>query len=214
VDREERFRKFWDGQAASYDRQMSFWERRFFGDSRAWICSRASGDTLEVAIGTGLNLPHYGDDVRLTGVEWSPGMIEQARRRADALARTIDLRVGDAQALPFADGSFDTVVCTFSLCAIPDDALAVREMARVLRPGGVLLLADHVEAAPRLGRLLQRVLDLVTVPTAGEHWRRRPLRHVEALGFPIEAHERFTAGVVERLVARKPGAPGACVGDV
>lgn len=204
MDRNERWQRFWDTQAPSYDRQMGFWERRFFGDSRPWICSQASGDTLEVAIGTGLNLPHYPAGVRLTGVERSPAMLAQARLRASSLGHPADLEVGDAHALRFADATFDTVVCTFSLCAIPDDTKAVHEMVRVLRPGGLLLLADHVEATPWYGRLLQRGLDLVTVRAAGEHWRRRPIRHVEALGLPIERHDRFTAGVVERLAARKP----------
>ncbi|GAA0221273.1 class I SAM-dependent methyltransferase [Cryptosporangium japonicum] len=204
VNRDERWRTFWDKQAGSYDRQMDFWDRRFFADTRPWICAQASGATLEVAIGTGLNLPHYPADARLTGVEWSPQMLEQARRRAVRLGRKIDLTIGDAQALRFADDEFDTVVCTFSLCAIPDERRAVDEMVRVLRPGGLLLLADHVEAAPWYGRLLQRTLEIVTVPSAGEHWRRRPIRHVEALGLPIERHERFKAGVVERFAARKP----------
>jgi ubiquinone/menaquinone biosynthesis C-methylase UbiE len=204
VNRDDRRRQFWDRQADSYDRQMRFWERRFFGDTRKWIAAQASGDTLEVAIGTGLNLPHYAADVRLTGIEWSPRMLELARRRAADLGRTADLEIGDAQALRFADDSFDAVVCTFSLCAIPDEHRAVEEMVRVLRPGGLLLLADHVEAAPWYGRVLQRALDVVTVPSAGEHWRRRPIRHVEALGLPIERHDRFKAGVVERFAARKP----------
>ncbi|EXG81958.1 class I SAM-dependent methyltransferase [Cryptosporangium arvum] len=204
MNRDERWRQFWDKQAGSYDRQMGFWDRRFFADTRPWICSQASGATLEVAIGTGLNLPHYPTGARLTGVEWSPQMLEQARRRAVSLGRRIDLTIGDAQALRFADDEFDTVVCTFSLCAIPDERRAVDEMVRVLRPGGLLLLADHVEARPWLGRLLQRTLEVVTVPSAGEHWRRRPIRHVEALGLPIERHERFAAGVVERFAARKP----------
>lgn len=204
VNRDDRWRQFWDKQADSYDRQMGFWDRRFFGDTRAWICAQASGDTLEVAIGTGLNLPHYPADVRLTGIEWSPRMLDQARHRAGGLGRQADFEIGDAQSLRFADDSFDTVVCTFSLCAIPDERQAVDEMVRVLRPGGLLLLADHVEAAPWYVRALQRVLDVVTVPSAGEHWRRRPIRHVEALGLPIERHDRFKAGVVERFAARKP----------
>ena len=206
TNRDDRLRRFWDKQAESYDRQMGFMDRRLFRDTRAWVCRQATGNTLEVAIGTGLNLPHYPDDVRLTGIEWSSPMLDQARRRASDLGRDHDLRVGDAQSLPFADDSFDTVVCTFSLCAIPDDRRAVQEMVRVLRPDGLLLLADHVEAAPWAGRLLQRAIEVVTVPLGGEHWRRRPIRHVQALGLPIERHDRFTLGVVERLAARKPAA--------
>ncbi|HEX5542676.1 MAG TPA: methyltransferase domain-containing protein [Micromonospora sp.] len=204
VDRDQRLRRFWDKQAGSYDRQMGFMDRRLFRDSRSWVCTKATGDVLEVAIGTGLNLTHYPEGVRLTGVEWSPGMLQVARDRAEHLGLQVDLRIGDAQALDFGDNSFDTVVCTFSLCAIPDDRQALQEMARVLRPGGLLVLADHVEAAPRLVRAVQRLMELVSVPVGGEHFRRRPIRQVRSWGWPIEAHERFALGIVERLAARKP----------
>jgi ubiquinone/menaquinone biosynthesis C-methylase UbiE len=83
-----------------------------------------------VAIGTGLNLSFYAADVRLTGIEWSPAMLDIARRRARDLNHGADLREGDAQELPFPDASFDTVVCTLALCAIPDDRAAVAEMTR------------------------------------------------------------------------------------
>src|SRR5690606_28146924 len=139
-DRDRRLMRYWDRQAGAYDRRMAFAERRFFADTRRWLCGQAAGDTLEVAIGTGLNLPHYPGDVRLTGVEWSEGMLAEARRRAARLGRPVDLRWGDARALDFEDGRFDTVVCTFALCGIPDEAAALGEMARVLRPGGLLLL--------------------------------------------------------------------------
>jgi len=120
---------------------MGFFERVLFGDTRAWVCSQAAGDVLEVAIGTGLNLPFYPESTRLTGIEWSPAMLGVARGRAAKLGQSADLRGGDAYDLPFPDVSFDTVVCTFSLCAIPDERRAVAEMTRVLRPGGRLLLA-------------------------------------------------------------------------
>jgi len=204
VGRDERLRRYWDKHAGSYDREMGFFDRHLFGDSRDWVCSRASGDVLEVAIGTGLNLPHYPAGVRLTGVEWSPAMLDIARRRAEQLGVSVDLRQGDAQALEFPDAAFDTVVCTFSLCAIPDDRLALREMARVLRPHGGLLLADHVAAASAPVRAVQRLIELVTVPLGGEHFRRRPITHVRRLGFTVEATERFKLGIVERLAARKP----------
>ncbi|MEU9832067.1 methyltransferase domain-containing protein [Streptosporangium sp. NPDC048047] len=204
--RERRLRRYWDRQADSYDRRMAFAERRFFGDTRRWLCGQAAGDVLEVAAGTGLNLPHYPPGIRLTGVEWSDAMLVIARRRARALGLVADLRQGDARALEFPDARFDTVVCTFSLCAIPDEETALAEMARVLRSGGLLLLADHVVSTSWPVRVLQTLADAVSVPLQGEHYRRRPLPRVRAMGFGIERHERLTRGVIERFAARKPSA--------
>ena len=204
-----KLRRYWDKHAPRYDRQMQFLDRNLFGDTRAWVCSQATGDTLEVAIGTGLNLGFYPDSVRLTGVDFSPVMLERARDRARERGRDVDLQEGDAHALEFPDSSFDTVVCTFSLCGIPDDHKAVAEMRRVLRPGGLLLLADHVAGSAWPTRAVQRLLELVTVPLGGEHFLRRPLEHVHAQGFQIQRQERFKLGVVERLAARKPAAPSA-----
>jgi len=200
-------RRYWDRHSASYDKQMGFFDRHLFGGSRAWVCSQAAGDTLEVGIGTGLNLPFYGQQARLTGIDFSPDMLALARQRAARLGREADLREADALALPFPDASFDTVVCTFTLCAVPDDRKAVAEMTRVLRPGGLLLLADHVAASAWPLRAAQRALDLVTVPLQGEHFTRRPLLHVQAQGLRIERRERFKLGITEQLAARKPAAP-------
>ncbi|MGA8113693.1 MAG: class I SAM-dependent methyltransferase [Actinocatenispora sp.] len=202
-EQSERLIRFWDKQARTYDRKIGFLDRHLFAGSREWICSRAHGDVLEVAIGTGLNLPHYPAGVRLTGIEQSPEMLAVARHRAESSRHEVDLRLGDAQALDFPDATFDSVVCTFSLCAIPDERRAVAEMVRVLRPGGLLLLADHVEASTWYSRLVQAGIELFSVRFGGEHLRRRPIAHVRAAGLDVEWHERFTQGIVERLAARK-----------
>jgi ubiquinone/menaquinone biosynthesis C-methylase UbiE len=202
--RRVRWRRYWDRHSKTYDREMRFFDRVLFRDTRSWICRQVTGEVFEVAVGTGLNLEHYPPDVRLTGIELSQEMLAIARRRADDLGRHVEFRVGDAQTLDFPSNTFDTVVCTFSLCAIPDYREALAEMTRVLRPGGVLLLADHVASSVRALRASQRILELVTIPVGGEHFLRRPIEHVRATGFRIEGHDRFAAGVVERLRARKP----------
>ena len=201
----ERMRHLWEKQAPRYDQRIALWEKILFGDGRRWVCSRARGEVLEVAIGTGRNLAFYPKGIRLTGIDLSPAMLELARERAGELGLDADLREGDAQELAFPDESFDTVVCTLSLCNIPGDCRAVAEMKRVLRPGGRLLLLDHVRAASRLVRAVQRVLEVVTVRLEGEHLLRRPLQHVQAEGFEVEQRERYKAGIVERLSARRPG---------
>jgi ubiquinone/menaquinone biosynthesis C-methylase UbiE len=99
----DRWRRYWDGQLVSYDKQMRFFDRVLLGDSRAWVCAQATGHTLEVAVGTGLNLPFYPAEVELTGIDLSPGMLAVARRRAGQLGRAVDLREADALALPFPD---------------------------------------------------------------------------------------------------------------
>ena len=199
----QRLRRYWDKHAPGYDRQMGFMERKILGDHRDWACSQAAGDVLEVAIGTGLNLQHYPAGVHLTGIDWSPAMLAQARDRAQALSLAADLREGDAEALGFGDESFDTVVCTYSLCGIPNHRQAIGEMKRVLRPGGRLLLVDHVASTTWMLRAVQRLLEFVTVPLGGEHFTRRPADILEAEGFEIERDHRFRSGIVERLAARK-----------
>jgi ubiquinone/menaquinone biosynthesis C-methylase UbiE len=107
------------------------------------------------------------------------------------------------QALAFDDATFDTVVCTFGLCAIPDIDTALDEMTRVLRPGGRLILVDHVASSSRVARGVQRALEVITVPMASEHFLRRPLTQVTQRPFTIERAERFKLGLIERIVARR-----------
>ena len=197
-------RRVWDTFAPRYDKSMKFVERMMFGGGREWVCSRARGEVLEVAVGTGLNLPLYPADVRLTGVDLSPEMLALAKDRSVELGREVELLEADAEALPFPDASFDTVVCTLSLCAIPDERAAIAEMRRVLRPGGRLLLLDHIGSHWWPIWAVQRLLELFTARAAGEHQTRRPKPLVAAAGLRIEESQRLKAGVVERLAAVKP----------
>lgn len=200
----DKARRVWDKTAPTYDRQMAGLERVWFTGGREWIGARARGRVLEVAIGTGRNLPHYPADATVTGLELSPEMLARARRRAADLGRAVTLHEGDAERLPFADASFDTVVCALSLCAIPHPGVAIAEMHRVLIPGGRLLLLDHVRSTWPPVYAAQWLLERLTVPAAGEHFTRRQLPLLRAAGFAIVEAERLKAGSVERVHARKP----------
>lgn len=181
VRSKEATRQRWDRMAEYYgpDGQRRL-ERIAIGDSRVWICRQATGRTLEVAAGSGRNLMHYPADLDLTGVDLSPAMLALARAHAAKLGRTVVFREADAEALPFGDCGFDTVVCTLSVCEIPDREAAISEMHRVLRPGGRLLLLDHFE--PR--------------------WlRERPATIAARKGFQIERRQRPRLGLIERLIA-------------
>jgi len=204
----ERVLRLYEKEAPKYDRQMRFFEWLLFGSGREWVCSQAEGEVLEIAVGTGRNLPYYPDGVRLSGVELSPAMLEIARTRAREVGREIDLRVGDAQALEFPDESFDSVVCTLSLCTIPDDRAAVAEVRRVLRPGGRFLLLEHVRSPLLPIRTAERLLEPLMLRFEADHLTREPLEHLRAEGFTIERLERSKLGIVERVAARKPAEAG------
>src|SRR5262249_53879619 len=104
-----RQKRVWDKAAPSYDKQIAFFEKIWFGGGREWLGERAHSRVLEVAIGTGLNLPHSPADAVVTGVELSPAMLAIARQRAADLGPAIDLREGGAAHPPFAAGRVDTV---------------------------------------------------------------------------------------------------------
>ena len=194
----------YDGIARQYDARIGIFERLFVGDGRAAVCSRADGDVLEIAVGTGRNLPYYRDAVRLTGIDLSPAMLEIARRRAQHLGREVELQVGDAQALDSSDNQFDTVVCTLALCTVPSHRKAMAEARRVLRPGGRLLLLEHVRSPIFAVRAVQRILNPLTVRFLADHLLRDPLDHLEREGFEIERLTRSKWGTVEQVSARKP----------
>lgn len=200
----ERVRLIWEKLAPRYDTDIVFFERFLFAGGREWVCSQADVNVLEIAIGTGRNLPFYPPRIRLTGVDFSPAMLATARRRASDMGIDADLRVGDAQALEFEDASYDTVVITLALCSIPDERRAIAEAWRVLRPGGRILLLEHVRSPLFAVRAIQHVLNIFTVRFEGDHMVREPLKHLRAVGFQIHHVERSKLGMVVRVLARKP----------
>src|SRR5262245_47427298 len=183
---------------------MNFFDRALFSGGREWACSQARGDVLEIAVGTGRNLEHYSPGVKLSAIEFSTEMLAIARHRAGKLGREVDLREGDAQALDFADESFDSVVITLALCTIPDDRKAVQEAMRVLRPGGQLILLEHVRSPLLPIRAIQRLLEPLTIRFEADHLTREPLDYLAEEGFEVEQVERLRLGFVERVIARKP----------
>lgn len=198
-------KRVWDKAAPSYDRQIAFFERIWFGGGREWLTSRARGRVVEVAFGTGRNLALYGPDVTVTGIELSPEMLAIARTHAAELGRDVDLLEGDAHDLPLDDASVDTAVCCLGLCTIPDPARALAEMHRVLVPGGRLLLLDHVRSTWPPVYAGQWLVEQITGRTAGEYFTRRQLPLVEAAGFEVVEAERLKAGSIERVHAVRPG---------
>ena len=155
---------------------------------RERVISAAQGRVLEIGIGSGMNIPLYRPQTReLLGLEPAPRLVSMAQQAAKAAARPVVLIEGTGEAIPLDDASVDTVISTWTLCSIPDAARALREMRRVLKPGGCLLFVEH-GLAPEPG--VQRWQNWLTPAWkrlgGGCHLNRPIRRLIEGAGFHIE----------------------------
>jgi ubiquinone/menaquinone biosynthesis C-methylase UbiE len=195
-------RDYYNRLARDYDSLTRGFDRVMLGAGRSRVCSRARGETLEIAVGTGLNLPCYPPEVTLTGVDVSPAMLSYAERRAHDLDLDVKLLLGDAQALAFPDEQFETVTSTLLMSTVPDPHLAACEMRRVLKPGGRLLLLDFARSPIALVRWVEQAVAPLTARSRFS-LLRDPLDYLEVVGFTIEHVGRFRLGIIEEVVARK-----------
>jgi ubiquinone/menaquinone biosynthesis C-methylase UbiE len=198
----DRARAFYDRSARDYDRWLHQYERVLgVRAARRRLVSRATGRTLEVGVGTGRNLAYYSPGVELGVVDTSPEMLKRARRRAEALDVAVDARIGDAQDLPFPNATFDNVVATLALSAIPEHTKALAEMRRVLAPAGTLLVLDHVRSHIRVVRWMQALAAPLGGYVGGWQFARDLLEDIVSTGFVVKSAHRSRAGVLLELVA-------------
>lgn len=148
---------------------------------------RARGDVLEIGIGSGLNLPHYSDEVTsITGVDPSAELNEMARERAARLNKPVNVIGVSGESLPADDNSFDSIVCTWTLCSIPNPYRAIAEMRRVLRPGGELYFVEHGRSDDAgIARWQARIEPLWKIMAGGCHLTRRADQMLADAGFAI-----------------------------
>jgi ubiquinone/menaquinone biosynthesis C-methylase UbiE len=172
--------------AAIYDPMARGSEKAGMRDMRHGLLAEAGGSVLEIGAGTGANLEHYGGEVEsLVFTEPEPAMLRRLQKKAREQAPLAKILRAPAEDLPFEDDSFDTVVSTLVLCGVEDQARSLREIRRVLRPGGRLLFLEHVRSDdPRLARLQDRISPLNRF-FFGCECNRPTLATIEATGFTI-----------------------------
>jgi ubiquinone/menaquinone biosynthesis C-methylase UbiE len=178
--------------ALLYDRLGAASERAGMREERRRLLQEATGDVLEIGAGTGLNLPLYPPTVtRIVAAEPDPHMTRRLRRKAAQATVPVELMSASAEALPLADGSFDTVVGTLVLCTVDDPAVVLAEVARLLRPGGRYLFLEHVRAHdPGLAAWQDRLAPLWGVIGGGCHPNRATLASLRASPLTVcEVHE-------------------------
>jgi len=181
--------------AALYDLILRPLERKFLGPHRAYLTGNAAGRVLDVGVGTGINFAYYRSEQEIVGIEPDPYMLRRAQARADRLGRRVKLIAERAEELPFPDSSFDAAVETLVFCTISDPDRALRELRRVLRPGGELRFLEHVRAsAPGWARFQDFVTPVWGRIGGGCHPNRDTVSAIERAGFRIEELRHYAHG--------------------
>lgn len=152
-------------------------------------------------------MPYWPQGVDITAVDLTPGMLQRAEARRRALGLSGHLELADAQALRFPDGSFNGAVATFVFCSVPDPILGLRELRRVVRPGGTVVLLEHVRSSiPWLGGLMDLINPLI-VRLMGANINRDTVRNVHRAGLVVDhVDELGSAGVFKLVEAHVPEA--------
>jgi ubiquinone/menaquinone biosynthesis C-methylase UbiE len=181
-----------------YDAMCALSEWQGMRRWREWVARGARGRTLDLGCGTGRSLPLFPQEARVVGLDPSLEPLRRARKRAPQ----VPLVRASAQALPFRDGAFDTVVSSLVFCSLPDPAHALGEVRRVLRTGGRLRMMEHVRARSAFGARLQDLLQPAwTRISGGCHPNRDTERAVESAGFDIGDEGRRSRGTMRRFEA-------------
>jgi ubiquinone/menaquinone biosynthesis C-methylase UbiE len=197
-----RARGRYDRIARIYDLMESSMERRRFSRWRERLWTQVRGPRiLEVGVGTGKNFPYYQKDARITAIDFSPRMLDRARRQAQREGVQVELRLMDAQHLEFPDDSFDSVVATFVFCSVPDPVQGLRELGRVTTPQGRILLLEHVRPGGIAGRVAD-ALNPMVVTVMGANINRCTVENVQRAGLEIEKTEDLWRDIVKLIVAR------------
>ncbi|MBI5839525.1 MAG: class I SAM-dependent methyltransferase [Chloroflexi bacterium] len=189
---------------AARDYITSEWSREVLfgvGNKRKRLFSRATGNVLDMGCGYGINFPHLINATHITGIDFSPVMLEKAHETARRSKVPVELREGDAEALDFADNSFDTVISSLSTCSFFNPLAALQEMRRVCKSDGQILLIEHGRSTWNLLGLYQDHHAHQMIEQGGCRWNQEPQELIREAGIKIIRAERALLGIFHTITA-------------
>jgi phosphatidylethanolamine/phosphatidyl-N-methylethanolamine N-methyltransferase len=196
--------KRYDRIAPIYDLMEGLAEHSRYNDWRRLVWSKVEGkNVLEIGVGTGKNFPYYPSGVDITAVDFSERMLRRARERARREEVKVNLLQMDAQAMEFKDDAFDSVAATFVFCSVPDPVRGLEEIRRVVRPGGKVVLLEHVLSANRIIAALMNLANPLVSRLMGPSINRRTVENVARSGLVVERVTDLSAGIFKLIEARK-----------
>ena len=203
IPNSELTRKRYNRLASWYDLMEAPMEKFRFASWRARLKDRIVGNrVLEVGVGTGKNLIYYPEGVQVTAIDLSPLMLERAQKRVSALGLDVELLEMDVQNLKFTDNFFDTVFATFVFCSVPDPVLGLKELLRVCKQDGKLLLIEHMRPENLILGLLFDFLNPIVVRMMGANINRRTMDNIRMAGWKIQIEERLSSDIVRWIEAQ------------
>jgi ubiquinone/menaquinone biosynthesis C-methylase UbiE len=197
-------KKRYDRIAPYFEGLEAVMEGLFFKNWRKKLWAKVDGHhILEVGVGTGKNFDYYPADAQMTAIDFSPEMLRQATHKKAGKTICVELNLMDIQSLDFADNSFDTVIGSFVFCSVPLPLKGLKEVYRVCKPGGQVLLLEHVLSSKPVLAKIMNFINPVIVTLAGANINRNTVKNIKACGFSLVRIDERSSDIIKLIEARK-----------
>jgi len=199
----QKIRKRYDRAAKFFDLTETIMEKGKMSEWRAILWKEARGKVLEVGVGTGKNIEYYPDNIEVTAIDFSEKMLARAKNKAQKLSKRVDLLLMDVQNLDFPDETFDTIITTCVFWSVPDAVKGLKEIKRVCKKDGQIIMLEHVKSKNKFIGALMEVLNPIIVRIIGANINRDTVENLEKAGITVDLEKDLMVDIVKHLKCSK-----------